>query len=678
MMQNQPLASVDTPVAKRAKRPRAAQACDRCRLKKYKCDEQYPCLHCKRNVKAAALQSKSPFGPITVHTDIASYVTDLEKKVEELTSKLRASESTQGASPRGPAAETTPCSMPNTSTPQEMAKIPETRAESADSGENEINEFNHHTNGVEFHGSTSSAAIIGLLKKAREPKGHEEPHPRSGDCSSLISTLHNPSFSPAYVAAPGQILSIEQHNYYFDQAHIFMNGYFENIHFVHPFIDKEDFLLRANDLWFNRSRTPEPSFVALYLSILSVGSLVRVWDEGTLAGLGRFEWSRKLFAEAQVYLNHLRFSNDLETVQCLYVMAKVCQNELNPNLAYMYLGLAVRTCLSAGFNRDVPSPGDNGQRSGWISKTWCEMSFSVGRPDTLGMDEYHNRSIPPRDDSEFAIIPWMIDFAQIIRRVSVQIYHSRISLQEKLQIALQIEMEMDRWLARLPEKIKPDIAGYRLSRSALRDPKWARRQRLVLGIRKFNCSSWRSSTDPLGYYNVKMLLFRPFLSHFTRKLRHPPTELDQTIDKCLDSAMKTLQVVHDIYRVHTFFRCWWYNTTYVMFATSTLLLPMSKLGMSAETMPLLRSVEMGVEILEAMEESVVARKSVEIIRQYLRDFRATGAPQPGEEELPAVETAPGQGFEVPEWAYGFGFPDYSFEGIARLFDDVGGLPMLDE
>lgn len=84
-----------------------------------------------------------------------------------------------------------------------------------------------------------------------------------------------------------------------------------------------------------------------------------------------------------------------------------------------------------------------------------------------------------------------------------------------------------------------------------------------------------------------------------------------------------------------------------MFATSTLLLPMSKLGMSPETMPLLRSVEMGVEILEAMEESVVARKSVEIIRQYLRDFRATGAPQSGEAEVPAVDTAPGQGFEVP-------------------------------
>jgi hypothetical protein len=124
-----------------------------------------------------------------------------------------------------------------------------------------------------------------------------------------------------------------------------------------------------------------------------------------------------------------------------------------------------------------------------------------------------------------------------------------------------------------------------------------------------------------------------------------------------------------------------------MFATSTLLLPMSKLGMCTDTMPLLRSVEMGVEILESMDESVVARKSVEIIRQYLRDFRASGAQQPasggpgdGTEGLPpsAEAGAGGQsGFEIPEWAYGFGFPDYSFEGIARLLDDIGGLPMLD-
>lgn len=260
-----------------------------------------------------------------------SYVAELERKVEELTLKLRDTEAkTSPGGPIPPAAETL-CSMRNASMPREVSKISETREGSVEIADDVIKESNH-TNGIEFHGSTSLAAIIGHLKKEREPKGQEEPCSRAADYS-IIPTPLNPSFSPSCTAEPGQTLSVEQSNYYFDQAHIFMNGYFEGIHFVHPFVDKEDFFARANDLWFNRSHTPEPSFVALYLSVLSLGALVRVWDEGTLAGLGRFEWSRKLFAEAQVYLNHLRFSNDLETVQCLYMMVcgyfSICGSHAN-------------------------------------------------------------------------------------------------------------------------------------------------------------------------------------------------------------------------------------------------------------------------------------------------------------------------------------------------------------
>lgn len=50
-----PLVSIDEPAPKRAKRPRAAQACDRCRTKKYKCDEQYPCAHCKSEISYTAI-----------------------------------------------------------------------------------------------------------------------------------------------------------------------------------------------------------------------------------------------------------------------------------------------------------------------------------------------------------------------------------------------------------------------------------------------------------------------------------------------------------------------------------------------------------------------------------------------------------------------------------------------
>ncbi|PYH41675.1 uncharacterized protein BP01DRAFT_418546 [Aspergillus saccharolyticus JOP 1030-1] len=725
-----PQAAGDDIPLPRAKRPRAAQACDRCRSKKYKCDEQYPCSHCKKSDLTCVYQGNYRQRE---SSRSARYVADLERKVDELTAKLRLAESetTPQPPPRVPttlaspgpaqhppvpraAIDATPVSLPrNESTPRDREEPAPTTLydhhdEAGDSVEDEISELNHHTNGIEFHGSTSSAALLGHLQKAREPLSRrpeeQRQHPRGVDTSSysIVSTLHNSSFSPSCTAGPAQPVVMQEQNYYFEHAHAFINGYFENIHFIHPLIDKEDFLQRAHHLWFQRNVQPEPSFVALYLSILSFGALVRVWDEERLGGLTRFEWSRKLFGEAQMYLNYLHFSNTLDTVQCLYLMAKICQNELNPNMAYMYLGLAVRTCLAAGFNREVRSTDDH--RAGWISKTWwglfsleIEMSFSVGRPDTLGMDEYHNRALPERDNSEYAIIPWMVDFAQIIRRVSVQIYHSRITLQEKLHLALQIETELDRWMARLPDRIKPDMLE-RATGGALRDPKWARRQRLVLGIR---------------YFNVKMLLFRPFLSHFTRKLRHPPMELEQTIAKCLDAAMKSIEVIYDIYRIHEFFRCWWYNTTYVMFATSTLLLPMSKLGPCTETVPLQRSVEMGVEILEAMDESIVARKSVEIIKHYLREFRSlpsstsslshlhqqhlqqhqlhqqslasstsshdggsNGGGGGGSGEY--ADTSPsGTGFDIPEWAYGFGFPDCSFEGIARLFDDLGGLPMLD-
>ncbi|KAL2807581.1 RmlC-like cupin [Aspergillus granulosus] len=787
----------------RSKRPRAAQACDRCRLKKYKCDELYPCSQCKKSQLKCVYQGN--YRQLE-NSRSASYVLDLEKRVEELNSKLRAAECKLSAFPAHPTLDATPHSMPvdrpmptprtdleepplpcynsNIAPDAETNPGPDAGAdETSDPVEEEISELNHHTNGIEFHGSTSSVAFLGHLQKTREP-------PRTEDCAhsrsraqgySIVSTLHNAGFSPTNSAAQAQqslsIAAVHEHNYYFDHAHVFMSGYFENIHFVHPFIDKEDFYLRAQDLWLRRTPTPDPSFVALYLSVLSFGALLRVWDEAQLGGLTRFEWSRKLFGEAQLYLNHLHFPNNLDAVQCLYLMAKICQNELNPNLAYMYLGLAIRTCLAAGFNRKVRHADP---RADWISRTWwglfsleIEMSFSLGRPDTLGMDEYHNRPLPPRDNTQYAIIPWMVDFAQIIRRVSVQIYHRRMPLFEKLHVALAIEAELDGWMARLPGWIRPDFVDSDPSgeggsehqgdggRNALRDPKWARRQRVVLGIR---------------YYNVKMLLFRPFLSHYTRRKQNRPLEqrqaqrlsmqnhsplgepgemdetpstststsdilITQTIRKCLDAAERTIAVMHDIYRRHTFFRCWWYNTTYITFATSTLLLPLSRPGFNLDLdldlsqqddttytstraelqhnrlSSFRNSIRKAIDILEATDESVVARKSAEIIRHYLREFeerdcRAGGGgggggsssygngtgeqmmdPSPSSSSGPYTSGAddvfgaavygpvPGEGGDglgIPEWAYGFGFSDCSFEGVARFFDDLGGISVLDE
>lgn len=182
------------------------------------------------------------------------------------------------------------------------------------------------------------------------------------------------------------------------------------------------------------------------------------------------------------------------------------------------------------------------------------MSLSVGRPDTLGMDKFHNRTLPKRDDSESAIISWMVDFSQIIRKISVQIYHSRLSPHEKLQRALQIDAEMDRWFALLPDRIKPDVRGQTFVR--LREPKWARRQRLVLGIRKSSEVLFILSNVVPGYCSMKTLLFGPFLRNCIHRLGDTPPELRQPISRCLDSAKKTIEVIYNTYTAHTFFRSW--------------------------------------------------------------------------------------------------------------------------
>lgn len=258
----------------------------------------------------------------------SSYVQDLERKIEDLSSKLQAAESKFSPRELGPPhPNATPSSMPTdrpTSRQEPEEPVPyaaEADAEeSSDPVDDEISELNHHTNGIEFHGSTSSVAFLGHLQKARDPQPEAQwPSRPQAQEYSIVSTLHNASFSPT-TNAPQSLAAVHEHNYYFEQAHVFMSGYFENIHFIHPFIDKEDFYLRAQDLWMRRTPTPDPGFIALYLSVLSFGALLRVWDEAQLGGLTRFEWSRKLFSEAQVYLNYLHFPNNLDAVQCWYLM----------------------------------------------------------------------------------------------------------------------------------------------------------------------------------------------------------------------------------------------------------------------------------------------------------------------------------------------------------------------
>lgn len=56
-----------------------------------------------------------------------------------------------------------------------------------------------------------------------------------------------------------------------------------------------------------------------------------------------------------------------------------------------------------------------------------------------------------------------------------------------------------------------------------------------------------------------MLLFRPFLMQCARD-SHPPEELAATVDMCVSSARKTIEIVYEAYKVHTYFQTWYVGT----------------------------------------------------------------------------------------------------------------------
>ncbi|RBR04656.1 uncharacterized protein FIESC28_11521 [Fusarium coffeatum] len=515
------------------------------------------------------------------------------------------------------------------------------------SEESEIAEVNQHTNGIEYHGNTSSMSFLGSLQKLREQRATQS-NPAERKAFSLVSVLHNPSFVSRRNFTSDLTAALAANGFYSKRANTFIEGYFGGIHYVHPIIEKEDFLSRADLLW-RGTDCSDAHFVALYLTVLSLGALTRTWNETTLDGLNRFQWSRKLFAEAQTILDEIQFSSKIETIQAFYVMAKVCQNELNPNLAYMYLGWAIRSCLATGMNRETPNANTKTCMS--MSRIWCEMSFLLGRPDTLGQDEYHNRVMTPVDDSEYAIISSMVQFGRIMRKVSIGIYHSQLPTPETIGLACEIEHEMDSWVDALPQR----------RGASLREPDWRRKQRLVLELR---------------YHNVRMLLFRPFVTYYARERLQPSDELMAAVEKCISSAQKTIEIVYEAYKVHTYFRTWWYNTTYITIAASVLLLYESQTKQRSTTSTL-ALIETAIEILEVMDESIVARNAAEVIRRFVRELNTVpnGGSDDSMLDATAIENVqqaptPGSWNPLDFGLTGFEFLNFPLGEMEAVFDEL--------
>lgn len=577
----QAMLPVSPPTQKR-KRPRAARACEFCRAKKYRCDEQTTCSRCERRGQPCVYK-------------------DADSARDRLHSFTRHDD--DGTQPTG--------ATGNVYT-SNVTREPDHGSNGDANGE--VSEINPHTLNTEFHGPTSSLAFLAAVQQ----HPHDDAAQPRRQAQSLVSAFHNDSFSPEFTRSrTAEESPASSSRYHFRQSRFFLDGYFQNLHFIHPIIDKTLFLSKCEGLWFGRSDNQPLSFVALYYAVMSLGAIIQEWDEEAIDGVGRFDWAKKMYNFASDALESTPGHNDLHTVQACIIMAKVCQNELNPHLAYLYLGRAVRTALSAGFNRrSRPNPSasqDVGHAD--IAKTWwglysleVEMSFALGRPDALGVDLFHNQVLPRADDTEHGILTPMVEFARIVRKVAMSVYAPAQSMSERLGKASEIQAQMDAWVDALPDTIRPTFHDQQAP-IMVKELRWAKKQKHTLKFR---------------YFNVTMVLYRPFLLHAAARDKLPESGLQGAVAQCVSAARATIELMHQMYCEIPYFRTWWYNVTYTLYAASIILCYLSRLSLGEDESDLQRHVDMAIDVLGAMEEHVVAKKAKAVLQQAAQQVREKG------------------------------------------------------
>jgi hypothetical protein len=352
----------------------------------------------------------------------------------------------------------------------------------------------------EFHGRTSYLAVIERLQKILEFRTSGiNAYVRYGpmqERKSVVNELQhesNPFDNDFPSSSKTQLVDYHPHH-----AILFIDSYFKGIYFINPMLDQEIFAQKCHDLWAGRSDTILSRFKSLYFSVLALGCLTRTWTETSINGMGRLEWTKMLFQQAETALHEIESRSNLEGVQSQIILAQVCQQQLNSNLAYTYLGMAIRSALSAGINRKVmfrdpqfpqDSPTEVVARTWW--SLYClevEVSFSLGRPDTLGSDIYHNRPLPSATGSPVQMIPSLYSLSNIIQEISAAAYTGPASIEDKLQRSALLEIKLDVWFDSLPEQIKPMRDSSSSEMLSLKEDYWAKLQMLNLKIRKFNIS----------------------------------------------------------------------------------------------------------------------------------------------------------------------------------------------
>ncbi|KAL3482533.1 fungal-specific transcription factor domain-containing protein [Aspergillus californicus] len=494
-------------------------------------------------------------------------------------------------------------------------------------------------------GNKSQLSIVNLLYNPGYPT--QSPPQLSGTVDDGYQVRVSSQTMPT-PTAHNTIFTIDgiSHEAKIEIEKMFISSYFSNKHYIHPMLCKQSFMQRCENQAFKPSKRPafchRPSgFSGLYFAVVALGAINASSHETALldhycksssssatASPAVLDFADFYFGIAKQALGDIFESCSLESAQALLLLSVFCQNALRPHSCYMYSGMAVRTAVAVGLASGISSLPPTIRKEG-IRTWWCiyshevEMCCSSGRLNSVKELYYYQVPLPIIQDAttsgdpeaesnDIAMIPSMVSFVQMMFEASHLLYHSsKRSLDEMSQIAMGLDNRLLCWKSSLPSYLDIDA-------SSLNDPEWAFKQKLVLRLR---------------FYFTRNMIHRPFLASASTTVNSIPL---QHVHICLGAAQATIQMQYEAFLHRIYFRTWWYNTTYALYAAMILLHLVLSGCPGIQDGELLADVEKSLGIFDSMQNLVVARRCSEMIREVLEVARACAARRQAQSQSSAL------------------------------------------
>jgi hypothetical protein len=257
---------------------------------------------------------------------------------------------------------------------------------------------------------------------------------------------------------------------------------------------------------------------------------------------------------------------------------------------------------------------------------------------------------PDEEDHDVSMINEMVFLAVLLRRISKEIYHNpkALTVPQKSSVALDLDALLVEWKSRLPEWLNFDVVTLRESESAAK-------QKLVLHLR---------------YLNARAILHRPFLADSTSAWE---SSRQQHVRLCLDAARQTILILYESYTNRHYFRTWWYNSTYALYAGMIVLYIIMFGHTTVSYEMLVDDVKKSQDVLQSMEESSVAGRSADLMSEVLG--MAQAKLQQEQSVAPCgLSTFPEENDDTRQQAHEMSLNDDDFSRLLFQNKDLGQEP----